>query len=70
LRELLLHLINAKGYGFLLLLWHACLQNDCCSIVAANPSIGVRPCNNVLISSIQNQIGRFSARTEPSVRRC
>jgi pyruvate kinase len=32
--------------------------------------LGVRPCNNVLISSIQNQIGRFSARTEPSVRRC
>jgi hypothetical protein len=30
----------------------------------------VRPCNNVLISSIQNQIGRSSARTEPSVRRC
>jgi hypothetical protein len=37
---------------------------------AAGPPDGVRPCNNVLISSIQNQIGRFSARTEPSVRRC
>ena len=30
----------------------------------------VRPRHNVLISSIQNRIGRFSARTEPSVRRC
>jgi lipopolysaccharide transport system permease protein len=40
------------------------------SLILMGTAVGVRPRNNVLISSIQNRIGRFSARTEPSVRRC